>query len=67
MLKNIASRQKKTSIYLQDPNTVLEQFNTKKEEDKERLSSSNSIGLILIASNQKKIETQQKQVVEDVV
>ena len=67
ILKNIASGWKKISIHLQDPNAVLKQFNTKKEEDKEKLSSSNSIGLILIASNQKKIETQLKQVVEDVV
>ena len=40
-----------TGIYLWDPNAVLEQFNAKKEEDKERLSSSNSTGLILIAGN----------------
>jgi len=66
-LKNIASGWKKTGIHPWDPNAVLEQFNAKKEEDEERPSSSNSIGLILTAGDWKKIETRLKQVVEDVV
>ena len=51
ILKNIASRWKKTGIHLWDPNAVLEQFNAKKEEDEERPSSSNSTGLILTAGD----------------
>ena len=65
--KNIASGWKRTGIYPQDSNTVLNQFNSKKEEDKERLSSSNSTGSILTASDWKKIEIKLKEVVEEVV
>ena len=65
--ENIASGWKRTGIYLQDFNTVLNQFNSKKEEDKERPSSSNSTGSILAASNWKKIEIKLREVVEEVL
>ena len=65
--ENIASGWKRTGIYPWDPDTVLNQFNSKKEEDEERLSSSNSTGSILTASDWKKIEIKLREVVEEVV